>query len=109
MALAARDKTTLPAQSTVGRFFPLPWLGYDVGTVARATCHLALAAARAPPGAMREDATSVIVNSPPLEMSQQVWGRLCRGPGATSQRGYSMADGQIHPLNESGVQPSREA
>jgi len=42
-------------------------------------------------------------------MGQQVWGRLRRRPGATSQRGYSMADGQIHPLNKGGVQPSREA
>src|SRR5260221_7884062 len=58
MALPARDKTTLLARSTVGRFFPLPWLGYDVGTVALATCHFALAAARAPPGAMCEDAQS---------------------------------------------------
>jgi hypothetical protein len=42
-------------------------------------------------------------------MGEQVWGLLRRRPGATSQRRYPMADGQIHPLNESRVQPSREA
>ena len=51
----------------------------------------------------------MIVGSPPLQMGQQVWRLLGRGPGAACQRGYSMADGQIHPLNKSRVQPSREA
>ena len=49
----------------------------------------------------------MIVGSPPLEMGEQVWGLLRRSPGATSQRGYSMSDSQIHPLNESGVESSR--
>jgi hypothetical protein len=47
----------------------------------------------------------MIVRTPPLEMSEQVWGLLRRRPGATSQRGYCMSDGQIHPLDKSGVQP----
>ena len=47
----------------------------------------------------------MIVGTPPLQMCQQVWGLLRRRPGATSERSYPMADGQIHPLNESGVQP----
>jgi len=51
----------------------------------------------------------MIVRAPPLQMSEQVRRLLCRRPGATSQRRYPMADGQIHPLDESGVQPSREA
>jgi hypothetical protein len=51
----------------------------------------------------------VIVGSPALQMGEQRWGLLRRCPGATSQCGYPMADGQIHPLDESGVQPSREA
>ncbi len=51
----------------------------------------------------------MIVRSPPLEMSEQMWRLLSRSPGATSQRRYAMADGQIHPLNKGGVEPSREA
>ena len=51
----------------------------------------------------------MIVGSPPLQMGQQVWGLLGRRPGATSQRGHPVSDGQIHPLDKSGVQPSREA
>jgi len=51
----------------------------------------------------------MIVRAPPLEMSQQVWGLLSRRPGATRERRYSMADGQIDPLNESRVELSREA
>jgi hypothetical protein len=48
------------------------------------------------------------VGSPPLEIGEQVWRLLGRGPGATSQRGYSVSDGQIHPLNKGRVQSSRE-
>src|SRR5260370_13953040 len=48
------------------------------------------------------------VGPPPFQMGQQLGGLLRSGPGATSQRGYSMADGQIDPLNKSGVQPPRE-
>ena len=51
----------------------------------------------------------MIVRSPPLQMAQQLWRLLGRGPGTTSQRGYCMSDGQIHPFNERCVQPSREA
>jgi hypothetical protein len=58
---------------------------------------------------MREDATSVIVASPPLHMGLQVWRLLSCRPGATRQRGYSMPDGQIYPFNERRVQPPREA
>ena len=42
-------------------------------------------------------------------MSQEVWSLLGGGPGATRQRSYPMTDGQIHPFDEGGVQPSREA
>ena len=52
---------------------------------------------------------NMIGSSPPFQMRQQPWGRLRRGPGAAGQRCHAMADGQIHPLNKSGVQPSREA
>ncbi|HLX57676.1 MAG TPA: hypothetical protein VKR83_11680 [Ktedonobacteraceae bacterium] len=41
----------------------------------------------------------MVVHAPPLEVSEQLWGLLGRGPRATSQRGYPMADGQIHSLN----------
>lgn len=51
----------------------------------------------------------MIVSAPPLQMSQQLWGKLRRGPGATRQRSHPMTDGQIDPLDKSGVQPSREA
>ena len=51
----------------------------------------------------------MIVRSPPLQMGQEVWRLLGSGPGAACQRCHPMTDGQIHPLNESGVQPSREA
>ena len=50
----------------------------------------------------------MIVRTPPLEVGEQVWGLLGRGPRATSQRRYSMSDGQIHPLDKSGIQPPRE-
>ncbi len=50
-----------------------------------------------------------IGSSPPFQVGQQLWGGLRRGPGATRQRRYSMTDGQIDPLDKSGVQPSREA
>jgi hypothetical protein len=48
------------------------------------------------------------IGAPPLEVSYQVWGLLRRRPSATSQGGYCMPDGQIHPLDKSGVQPSGE-
>jgi len=44
-----------------------------------------------------------------MENNTQVWGLLRRRPGSTSQRSYSMTDRQIHPLDESGVEPSRQA
>ena len=50
----------------------------------------------------------MIVGAPPLQMGQQVWSLLGSGPGSTSQRCHPMSDGQIYPLDESGVQPSRE-
>jgi hypothetical protein len=51
----------------------------------------------------------MIVRSPPALVGQQLWGELRRGPGATSQRRYSMTDGQIDPLDKSSVESSREA
>ena len=50
----------------------------------------------------------MIVSAPPFEMSQQVRGLLRSGPGTSCERCHAMTDGQIHPLAESGVQPSRE-
>ena len=38
-----------------------------------------------------------------------MWSLLDCGPGATCQRYHPMTDGQIHPLDKSGVQPPREA
>ncbi len=51
----------------------------------------------------------VIVRPPPLQMGQQLWSLLGRGPGAASQRGYAMADRQIHSFDKGGVELSREA
>jgi hypothetical protein len=44
-------------------------------------------------------AYKMIIRSPPFQVSYQVWRLLRRRPGTASQRGYSMSDGQIHPLN----------
>jgi hypothetical protein len=51
----------------------------------------------------------VIIASPPLKVGQKLWSLLGSRPGATCQRGYCMSNGQIHPLDKGGVQPSREA
>src|SRR5947209_6542273 len=102
-------KTAARASSIVGPFFLLPWQGYGAGSVGPDVCPLVREAARALLAALREDATSVIVCPPPLQMGQEVWSGLRRGPGATSQRGYSVSNGQIDPLNIGSVQPSREA
>ena len=48
----------------------------------------------------------MIVSSPPFQVGQQLWGLLGGGPGATRQRCHPMADGQIDPLDKSGVQSS---
>ncbi len=58
VAPVARENRALPALSIVGWCFPLPWLGYAVGSVAPSACHLALVAARAPLVAMHGDAQS---------------------------------------------------
>jgi|GEM_PF-1515227 hypothetical protein len=89
-------------------FCRLPSPEYAGGLVAPDVCPLALAAARAPRAAKHGDATSVIVSAPPLEIGQQVWSLLGRGPGSTSQGGYSMADRQIDSLNKRCVQSSRK-
>jgi hypothetical protein len=50
----------------------------------------------------------MVVRAPPLQMSQQVWGLLKSGPGPSCESCHAMADGEIHALNESGVESSRE-
>jgi len=50
----------------------------------------------------------MIIGSPPFQVCQQLWGGLRRGPGATRQRCHPMADGQIHSLDKSGVESTRE-
>ena len=94
------------APSIIDGFSRLPWQGFAADSVAPPACHLARVAARAPGAGSGEDATSVILRSPPLHVSEQVWSRLRRGPGTTGQRGYPMTDGQVHPFNEGSIQPS---
>src|SRR5215467_5550732 len=50
----------------------------------------------------------MIVGSPPLEMSQQLWRLLGRSPSAACQSCYSMSDSEIHSLDESGIESTRE-
>ena len=47
-------------------------------------------------------------SSPPFQMRQQLWGWLRRGPRATCQGCSPMTDSEIHPLDKSSVQSSRE-
>ncbi len=107
--LEAMGRRAHPALSIVGWFFRLPWLASGADSVVPNVCLLALVAARASPATIREDATSVIVGAPPLEVGQQVWGLLSSGPGTASERRSPMSDGQIHPRNLGGVQSPREA
>ncbi len=51
----------------------------------------------------------MIIGSRPLQVGQQLWGLLGGSPGATRQCCHPVTDGQIDPLDESGIQPSREA
>ncbi len=51
----------------------------------------------------------MVVRSPPFQVGEQLWGLLSRGPSSTRQCCHSMSDRQIHPFNESRVQPTREA
>ena len=70
-ALSVRDKTTLPAQSTGGSFFPLPSLASAAGTVEPDGCRLVRVAGPVPLAELHGDATSVIVGAPPLQMGEQ--------------------------------------
>jgi hypothetical protein len=51
----------------------------------------------------------MVVRAPPLQMSQQVRGLLRSGPGPSGESCHAMANGEIHALNESGIESSREA
>jgi hypothetical protein len=50
----------------------------------------------------------MIVGTPPLQMSQELWSLLGRGPRTSCERCHSVTDGQIHPLDTSGVQSPRK-
>ncbi len=50
----------------------------------------------------------MVVGSPPLEVGQQVWSLLGRGPGAARQRCYPLTNRQIQPFDKSGIESSRE-
>ena len=51
----------------------------------------------------------MVVRAPPFQMGQQLWSLLGSRPDETCESGHPMADGQIHALNKSRVQASREA
>jgi hypothetical protein len=51
---------------------------------------------------------TMIIRSPPFQVSQQLWRLLSRSPGAACERCHPMTDRQWSPLNEGGVQSSRE-
>jgi hypothetical protein len=106
---AARGTRAPRLSSIVGSFFLLPSPAFVAGSVVPSTCPLARTAVRASPAGSGEDATSVIIGPPPLQMGHQVWRLLRRGPGPASQGRDTMADGQIDSLNESRIQSSREA
>jgi len=101
----ARGKRAPRVPSIVDGFCPLPWLGCAVGSVAPDGCLLVLVSSQAL-SAARHGAHKMVVGAPPLQMGQQGWRLLSRRPAPTSQRSYSVSDGQIHPLNKGGVEPS---
>ena len=78
-------------------------------SVALDDCPLVGEAAGALLGVLRGAATSVRIGPPPLQMGEQLWGLLSRGPGTAGERRYAMADRQIHALDKRRVQASREA
>lgn len=51
----------------------------------------------------------MVIGPPPLQVGKQVWRLLRCRPGAPCERCYPMAHRQIDPLNESRIQPPREA
>ncbi len=104
----SRGKKAPRVPSIVGSFSPQPWLEFAGESVALDDCHLVLVAAQASPATLHGGATSVIVRAPPLQMGQQLWSLLGRGPGPSCERCHAMTDRQIHPFDTSGVQPSGE-
>ena len=105
----ARSTRAPRAPPIVGWFSRLPSLAYAAGSVALAICHRALVAARAPLAVLGEEATSVVIGSPPLEMCQQLRSLLGCGPASTGQRCYGVTNRQIQPFNKRRVEPSRMA
>jgi hypothetical protein len=51
----------------------------------------------------------MVIRTPPFQMGQQLLGLLSCRPGAACERCHTMSNSQIHPFNERGVQPPREA
>jgi hypothetical protein len=103
------DKKAPRASSSVDWFCQQPSPEFAADSVVPPICPLAHAAARVPLAVSGEDATSVVIGSPPFQVCQQAWGLLRRRPGAACESCHAMADGQIHPLNERRIQPPREA
>ena len=49
----------------------------------------------------------MIVRAPPFDMQEQMFGVLSQRPGLAHQGSNTSADGQIDPLNESGLNEGR--
>ena len=56
---------------------------------------------------MRAD--EMVVRAPPFDMQEQMFRVLSQRPGLAHQRSDTPADGQIDPLNESGLNELRKA
>jgi len=51
----------------------------------------------------------VVVSTLPLDLALQAGGGLRRGLGAAGKRGHALADSQVEPFHEGGLQPSTPA
>src|SRR5258708_352554 len=93
MTLEAGDSPALPALSSAGWLFQLPELRFVGGSVVPEVCHPALAAARAPPVVMREDARNdnrlaAIPNGPAVVRLAGPW-PMCGVPALPPHGGRS--------------------
>src|SRR5260221_2925936 len=98
MAQAVMEETALPALSTVGWFCPPPSRGYAAGNIVPEACPLVLVAARAPLGAMYEDArndsTLATTRDRPAGVGTAAPSPRCDEPGPQCHVGWSDSPAQ---------------